>query len=92
MYQLLQPLQCGYRGTHDDDDGCRNVASGTADPTRRLMIGRGVAELVLTELVEFVSLSAAGEAQWGKHLGTDGAVAGRFLHTCVLEPLLIDGS
>ena len=54
------------------------------------MFGRGVAEIVLAELVEFVSLWATGEAQWEAELGTDGAVVGRFLENCVLEPLLID--
>jgi hypothetical protein len=72
------------------DNGLHDAASGSFGPIPRLMFGRGVAEIVLAELVEFVSLWATGEAQWEADLGTDGAVVGRFLENCVLEPLLID--
>eukprot|EP01043_Picozoa_sp_COSAG02_P025638 COSAG02_NODE_1447_length_12575_cov_8.479400_6_plen_553_part_00 len=89
MAHFQELMQLGVvDGEQCDTNHDNQSASGPFGPIPRLMFGRGVAEIVLAELVEFVSLWAAGEAQWHEELGSDGAVAGRFLASCVLEPLL----
>lgn len=84
LFRLQQLLSLA---THSYSPSIQRFCTGAGGH----LFGQAVAEIVLAELVELVSLWAAGEAQWAAELGTDGAVAGWFLESCVLEPLLMDG-
>ena len=71
----------GGGGGGGDDEDVVDDDDDDDDHDRVGLAGLAISELVLAELVETVSLWAAGEVQ---ATGSDGAVAAEFLEACVL--------